>query len=315
VGVTTANVVFVLTNPGNPIAVEYGVLYSTSNTFDANNTLIATVPSPNVNANTLVNLPNLMPNTKYYYRSYAKLASGEIVYGSIASFTTQVDAVAQDLIASLPFTNQSLLDASGNNNHAIGINNPGFTTDRKGVANAAILFNGQNNYISIADNSSLRPIALSISLWIKPITVDRKMQIYNKSNFSDSKNEMYSSTIKPNENGGAGITILTDVKQRSNCQPVIGWESFPLSSAIQINTWHHMVFTYTGRSARMYFDGVLLYSRDDLPENKIDDCPGGNLRFGAQIQQFPQYFNGAMDDIRIYKRALSASEVKTLNEQ
>nr|WP_240543414.1 LamG domain-containing protein [Spirosoma foliorum] len=73
--------------------------------------------------------------------------------------------------------------------------------------------------------------------------------------------------------------------------------------------------TYSGRSARMYFDNVLLYQKDDLPATSIDKCPGGELKFGAQSQVLPQYFKGALDDIRIYKRVLSASEVETLYNQ
>ncbi len=73
--------------------------------------------------------------------------------------------------------------------------------------------------------------------------------------------------------------------------------------------------TYSGRSARMYFDNVLLYTTDNLPATMIDACPGGDLKFGAQAQNLPNYFYGAMDDIRIYKRVLSASEVETLFKQ
>lgn len=316
VGVTTATVNFIVSNTGNPAAIEYGILYSSNtSTPDMGNAgpgVVAT--SPNIGANTAVNLTSLTPNTTYYYRPYAKLPSGNFIYGQIGSFTTFVDPVANGLIAYLPFTNNSFQDASGNGNNANGVGNPTFTTDHKGAANSAILFNGQSNYIYLADNSSLRPQALSISVWIKPITVDRKMQIYNKSNFADSKNEMYSSNIKPADNG-SDITILTDIKQNSGCQPAVGWQSFPFSSAIQLNTWHHVVFTYAGQSARMYYDGTLLYTKDNLPASTMDNCPGGDLRFGAQIKDYPQYFYGAMDDIRIYNRAISQDEVKTLFNQ
>ncbi|WP_338874419.1 LamG-like jellyroll fold domain-containing protein [Spirosoma sp. SC4-14] len=316
-GVTTATVNFIVSKAGTPAAVEYGILYSsTTSTPDMSNSgpgIIVT--APNIGVNIPVNLTALTPNTTYYYRPYAKLPNGTIVPGPVGSFTTLVDPVADGLIAYLPFTNKSLQDASGNGNHANGVNNPTFTTDHRGVANAAILFDGQSNYIYLAENSSLRPQALSISVWIKPITVDRKMQIYNKSNFTDSKNEMYSSTIKPSDNQPGSITILTDIKQNSGCQPVTGWQSFPLTSQLDLTSWHHIVFTYVGHSARMYYDGALLYTKDDLPASTMDNCPGGDLRFGAQLKDYPQYFYGAMDEIRIYNRALSQDEVKTLFNQ
>lgn len=315
--ITSATVGFVLASPGSPAAVEYGICYSsTTNAPDVTNAQTVQVSNPSIGANTTVNLTNLSANTTYYYRAYAKLASGQVVYGNdISSFKTQVDTVAQDLIASVSFTDQSLLDISGNNNHAILANNPTFTADRKGRANSAVMLNGSGSYFYMAENSTLRPTALSISIWIKPTTVDRRMQIYNKSRFSDGSAEMYSSLIKPSETIAGNITINTDIKQNSNCQPGIGWQTFPIDSKLAINTWHHVVLTYSGRSARMYYDGALLATTDDLPASSLDQCPGGDLKFGAQSQQIPSYFYGALDDIRIYKRAITASEVQTLYNQ
>ena len=141
------------------------------------------------------------------------------------------------------------------------------------------------------------------------------MQVYNKSRFSDGAFEMYSSLLKQENDIGPNITILTDIKQNGNCQGGIGWQSFPITNRIELNTWHHLVFTYSGRTARMYFDGALQYSKIDLPANAIDKCSGGDLKFGAQYQALPWYFYGAMDDIRIYKRAITSSEVQLLRNQ
>lgn len=318
IGITTTSVNFVVTNAGNPAATEYGICYSSSNAAPEvtnSNSIVIPVASPAVGVSTTVNLINLTPSTKYYYRSYAKLSSGEIIYSaSTESFTTQADTLAQDLIASISFTDRSLSDVSGNSNHAILVDSPGFTADRKGKANSAIQLDGQNDYFYMGENSTLRPAALSISIWIKPITVERWMQIYNKSRFSDGVFEMYSSVIRPNI-GSSGIVISTDIKQNGNCQGGIGWQTFTFTSSLELNTWHHVVMTYSGRSARMYFDNVLLYTKDDLPKNTIDECIGGELKFGAQSRAFPNFFYGAMDDIRIYKRMLSAAEVQTLYNQ
>lgn len=315
--VTTASVNFVVNTYGNPAAVEYGVCYSSSSNIpdDKNSTLLP-VATPAVGATTAVNLPNLAPSTTYYYRAYAKLPSGAVVYSSpVETFTTQADPLVQDLVASVSFTDQSLLDISGYNNHVKLVDNPTFTTDHSGKANSAILLDGTNDYFYMPYNNSLEPEAISISLWIKPITLDRRMQVYNKSRFSDGAFEMYSSLLKQENDIGPNITILTDIKQNGNCQGGIGWQSFPITNRIELNTWHHLVFTYSGRTARMYFDGALQYSKIDLPANAIDKCSGGDLKFGAQYQALPWYFYGAMDDIRIYKRAITSSEVQLLRNQ
>lgn len=316
VAITSANLGFVLASPGSPAAVEYGICYSsTTNAPDVTNSPTAQVSNPTIGANTTVNLTNLTANTRYYYRAYAKPASGPPVYSEVSQFTTQIDTVAQDLIASVSFTDQSLQDVSGNNNNAILVNNPTFTADRKGRASSAIMLDGTGSYFYMAENSTLNPTAISISIWIKPVTVTRRMQIYNKSRFSDGSAEMYSSLIKPSEGIAGNFTINTDIKQNSNCQPGVGWQTFPIDAKFSLNSWHHVVLTYSGRSARMYFDGTLLTTTDNLPASTIDQCPGGNLKFGAQSQQLPDYFYGAIDDIRIYKRAITASEVQTLYNQ
>ena len=318
--IATATVGFVVVNPGTPNAIEYGIYYSTSATPDATNSIAVAVANPTIGTSTTVTLTNLASNTKYYYRTYVKLPSGEIMLGpATESFTTPVDTLLQDLIASVSFTNKSLLDVSGYNND-VKLIGTSFTTDRKGNANSAILLNGSGDYFYMDDNSTLNPDALSISLWIKPVAnlpigVDGRMQIYNKSRFSDGKYQMYSSLVKLENDVGPNLVFMTDLKQGSNCQGGVGWQSFPFTKPVELNKWYHLVFTYSGKSVRMYFNNLLVASVDNLPADKIDYCPGGELKFGAQDQILPWYFKGAMDDIRIYKRAITPAEVQTLFNQ
>lgn len=315
-GVSSATVNFVIDKPGNPAAVEYGICYSaTINMPELANSATEKAGIPPPNTPVPVNLVGLTPNKIYYYRAYARPASGAPTYGNVMTFSTQVDPLTQDLIASVSFTDQSLLDASGNNNTVKLVGSPTFTTDRTGKANAAILLNGSTDYFYMPDNATLNPSALSVSIWIKPSSVSRNMQIYNKSRFSDGTAELYSSLIRQSTTDPGGLVINTDIKQNSNCQPGNGWQTFSFPGRPDLSKWHHVVMTYSGTSARMYFDNALLYSKDDLPKNTLDTCPGGDLKFGAQWRDLPNYFQGALDDIRIYKRALTASDVQALFNQ
>ena len=315
-GVSAATVNFLIDKAGNPAAVEYGIYYSSVNSIPDNvNATGAKVGSPTIGTNVPVDLPNLTPNKTYYYRAYARLSTGEYRYGDVMTFSTLVNTLTTDLVASVSFTDQSLLDASGNSNHVKLVGSPTFTTDRTGKASSAILLNGSTDYFYMPDNATLNPSALSVSIWIKPTSVTRIMQIYNKSRFTDATAELYSSLIRPNTADPGSIIINTDIKQDSNCQPGVGWQTFSFPGRPDLSQWHHVVMTYSGRSARMYFDNALLYSKDDLPKNTLDTCPGGDLKFGAQWRDLPNYFMGALDDIRIYKRALTASEVQALFTQ
>ncbi|GAB3948244.1 hypothetical protein GCM10028805_22150 [Spirosoma harenae] len=314
---TTAIVYFVLAVPGNPASQEFGICYSANiTTPEVTNSSKAIVSSPAANTYIAVNLTDLTPDKTYYYRPYAILSSGAVIYGeTVMSFTTQMVTITQDLIASVSFTNKSLQDISGYNNHIrTTADNPTFTTDRKGRANSAILLDGVKEYCYMRESSSLNPDAISISIWIKPSAVNRTMQIYNKSRFSDGAAEMYSSLIRPSDSGSS-VIINTDIKQQSNCERGKGWQTFSFSSSPNLSQWHHLVLVYSGNSARMYFDNVALASSDNLPENTLEKCLGGDLKFGAQSSDLPNYFYGALDDIRIYKRALTAAEVQILYNQ
>ncbi|MGF7214500.1 PKD repeat protein [Spirosoma lacussanchae] len=314
----SATVGLVVNTPGTPAAVEYGICYSQNSTPDLTNGSKQTVSTPSIGTGVPVSLTDLTPNKTYYYRAYAKLPSGEIIYSTtILSFTTLIDTVPNGLIASVSFTDGSKLDISGYDNHVELIGGATFTTDRNGKSNSAIQLDGINDYFQMAEKAILNVDAFTISIWIKPNAINNvndRMQIYNKSRWADSGSEVYSSLIKKNESG-PGLTFKTDIKQNSNCVAGKGWVEFQFSSNFALGTWHHLVFTYSGRSTRMYFDNVLVDQSDSLPAANMDKCPGGELKFGAQIKDYENYFSGAMDDIRIYNRALLPTEVKSLFEQ
>ena len=72
------------------------------------------------------------------------------------------------------------------------------------------------------------------------------------------------------------------------------------------STWSHVATTYDGTTRSIYFNGVL----------KISDTPGAlnttavNFHIGSTASN--EFFNGLIDDVAIYKRALTAAEVTTL---
>jgi hypothetical protein len=76
--------------------------------------------------------------------------------------------------------------------------------------------------------------------------------------------------------------------------------------------WHHVVATISGTNGYVYLDGNLDGSGNVgiVPTNTLDVFIGyTHVTEGADATA---WFNGAIDDIRIYNRALSASEVQQL---
>ena len=92
--------------------------------------------------------------------------------------------------------------------------------------------------------------------------------------------------------------------------PVIHMEA-PLNSvtALTLNTWHHVAATYDGTSANIYLDGRLDSSQ--AASGTIDNGTGA-LGFAHNTTRGGGYLSGALDEIRWYSRALSASEITAL---
>ena len=71
--------------------------------------------------------------------------------------------------------------------------------------------------------------------------------------------------------------------------------------------WHHVVATRDGNKAKIYVDGALVKEGDAMDGNIGGDDTNWYL---AQDGNTNGYLIGAMDEVRIYNRALTEEEVK-----
>ena len=76
-------------------------------------------------------------------------------------------------------------------------------------------------------------------------------------------------------------------------------------------TWHHLAGTYDGSQVKLYVDGVLEDTEDFVGSIETDTT---HLYIGEEIERTYRYYDGVIDDVRIYNRALSAHEVAQLAE-
>jgi uncharacterized protein (TIGR02145 family) len=92
-----------------------------------------------------------------------------------------------------------------------------------------------------------------------------------------------------------------------------GGTPYTVDSSVNVSDgkWHHLVGTYDGTTMKIYVDGVNKGSSWFLSGSLPTQA--GNMRIGADYETFPSNFwNGSLDDIRIYNRALSDAEVAQL---
>lgn len=190
-------------------------------------------------------------------------------------------------------------DQSGNNNNGT-VNGATLTTDRFGNNSSAYSFNGTSDYIKVLDNNSLDLTQnLTLSAWIQPNTSNTDQAILGKGKIvSQTGYALLHNVLTPKK---TGISI------QNKPNPVS--ESFVNSSQLNPNTWYNLVGTYNGSELKLYLNGTLvntIATNLQLMPNSLTD-----LFIGCELNGF-RFFNGKIDDVGIWNRALSQSEITTM---
>ena len=164
--------------------------------------------------------------------------------------------------------------------------------------NTALLFNGTTKSATTAAAVNLSGSALSMECWAK-VTAFKTLSPYITSFIGMET--------------GSNIALLRagDVGQPANrLQFVlqIGTVSQKLSSttALSTNTWYHIAATYDGTAMRIYLNGVLDCSLS-VTGSAVANAP---FSFGRTYEDL-RILNGSLDEIRVWNRALTATEILT----
>jgi gliding motility-associated-like protein len=210
--------------------------------------------------------------------------------------------------------NGNTQDKSGNSNHAT---NFGATpvAGKAGVANTAYKFNGTSNYMEIPHSSSLNPnSAITMTAMVK---VDGYYPLsYNASSIMtkalDGSSGFY--TLRLTDDIDISVvdtntSVFYGQFVNDNFAPIFS-SVIDQPTFIQKNNWYCVVFTFDGDSCRMYINGYRKYAYKSSTNQLMSTS--GSLRIGSGLNAnpFQYFFNGVLDDIRIYNRALAPSEVK-----
>jgi hypothetical protein len=78
------------------------------------------------------------------------------------------------------------------------------------------------------------------------------------------------------------------------------------TAAVTLQVWTHLAVTYDGSALRFYTNGVLVRTVTGVAN--ISTTTGG-LKLGGN-SVWGEYFKGLIDDVRVYNRALTATEVQ-----
>ena len=215
--------------------------------------------------------------------------SAELYGNSMIYFDDVKLYETSDLVAYYPF-NGNANDESGNELHGT-VSGAALTMDRFNNPSSAYNFDG-NDIITIAHNDILNSSnELSFSVWVKP-NLQQNAMILGKSNYSNATNYL----LRTKSTGYIQFEYIDFAN--SNSLPLI------------VNDWNHIaVVSNTDNSKMVYINGVLAtHTGASSPFGLVNNA----LTIGARSLDGGESFQGAIDDIRIYKTALTETEVLSL---
>ncbi|MFX0090371.1 MAG: LamG-like jellyroll fold domain-containing protein, partial [Candidatus Hodarchaeota archaeon] len=168
-----------------------------------------------------------------------------------------------------------------------------------GVSGTALDFNGMSDYVEIGDSGSLDVTQeITIEVWIKAGT--NPYQYIRNSTYVLDKTSSYALWYSPN-----GIENTTtdqfffDLGDGQGCSTTqVTWQE---------NTWYYLVGTYNGSVAAVYVNGTL-NNATSFAKSLTTSVSSLTIGKGYRANS---YWQGAIDEVFIYNRALNATEIQT----
>ena len=190
------------------------------------------------------------------------------------------------------------LVAQDANGSVSGLDKPFFTLGNGGMA---LNFNGTNSYVRFPAINLSATNSLTLEAWIRPVNI-------SSNTYSDIIRQQGSSNpdyLLAFQNHGTVLSF--GVKTVSAYQEV----HVPISASdFADGNWHHIAATYDGSAQRVYADGAQIDSVTNL---------SGNLTFTSTVADIgaspagpSEFFNGLVDEVRVWNVALSDAQLTQL---
>jgi hypothetical protein len=255
----------------------------------------------------------LIDEVRIYNRALSASEIARLYNSTQSKFnSSQTDSLTKGLVGYWTFDGKDIglsgtraKDLSGNNNHGTLTNGPARI---EGKVGQALNFNGTSTYINAGHNASLGNLGPSTySAWIYPRSFGGggTGKIISK---NDGNDKFAFGVDNIDVTAGLEVFILGT---GANI------DAFTSNNAINLNRWQFVTAVYNGSTnasgVSFYVNGVLVShggSETNLGTPRIDDSTI-DLKIG-DIGDGSRVFDGLIDDVRIYNRALSAGEVNKL---
>ncbi len=171
-----------------------------------------------------------------------------------------------------------------------------------GKINSGLSFNGSTAYVSVPNDASLNPTAITINTWLR-ITTTGNYLAYTRKATAAGSGYSFQFFVKTS---GAGVVLANYVTTTGGTPSTDGLAMTPLS----INTWYMVTTTYDSTDGiKTYVNGVLAQS-NSAAGNLITTNTGAVQIGGDTFDN--SYWPGDLDEFGIWNRALTLAEIKQL---
>ena len=213
----------------------------------------------------------------------------------LTGIPTEVGAsdLTTGLVAYYPFDGNAN-DASGNGNHGIENGGLGYVSGKIG---SSAKFDGINDYVSVRHNSLLNlGKSFTLSIWVNISTgANDAIRIIDKATGGTCDGWVFDT----HDSSAPGLRMRLDV----SCP----WVNS--KTAFLPDQWQHLLVTVDNLKATFYLNGIVdgTGTISQVPSNTLDMYIGS-----AHPSSADSMFMGQLDEMRIYNRALSQSEIQEL---
>ena len=249
---------------------------------------------------TTLTITGLSNDTQYYWRVLSTNSAGDSNWSTPFKFNTLPASSNTTLVAHYKMNESSgaiLIDDSEIINPATLVGNP---TRVAGVEGQAVRFNGSNQFAYAPQNSALNLTnKLTIAAWIKP--EKRGTQYVIK---KSEQNAINGYELSLSSSGK--IFFRYNQATSKDTYRLDSQSSYPFNGT----TWIHVAVTFDGSSIKIYLNGILNSSKSYTSAVPIA-VNNMTLAIGSGNDGYRGLL-GAMDDVRIYNIALTASEVNAI---
>jgi len=195
-------------------------------------------------------------------------------------------------------------DFSGNGNHGTlqSFANPATAISGWGAGRFGngLNFDGTNDYISTTKQYT-NPQTFTISGWFKTTSANGRKIV----------------GFETAQTGTASAKYDRHIYMGTDGKIYFGWFPGTVVTVVSTNTlndgkWHHFLATHNGSTGQLFIDGVSQGTNSGTPQSYSGYWRIGGYKLATWTNAGDGYFDGAIDDVRIYDKVLSTEERNTL---